>query len=341
MFGNGFRLNLIFTRPAVETRHSNLPKSNVVKKESFHYLWSNSHKPVLSIKPGDQVHFEVNEVYSWQMTEKTKAEDFSKLDNSKLYPLAGPVYVEGAKPGDALVVRVESVKPAKWGWSAIMPPMGLLEEFTDPYLYIWNLRGAQKYARFVKQIRVPLNPFCGVMGVAPAEPGFHQVMPPGKHGGNLDIRHLTDGSTLLIPVWNDGALFSTGDVHAGQGDGEVCVTAIECAGDVTFTFDLKKNANLQAPIYYSKPLNLSRTGYFATTGIAPDLMTASKEAVRGMISFLGENLGLSMEGAYILCSVIGELRIHEIVDAPNWVVGMMIPRDLIKEGRTPRRRGRN
>jgi len=315
-----------------------MPRSNVIKKVTFHYQWGKSHKPVLHIKPGDRVHFEVNEVFSGQLTPKSKAEDLNNLDNSKLYPLAGPVYVEGAEPGDALIVNVESVKPANWGWTAVMPGFGLLEEFTNSDLYIWNLRGNRKYANFVKRIPVPLNPFCGVLGVAPPEDGFFDVMPPGKHGGNLDVRHLTSGSTLMIPVWNEGALFSTADVHAGQGDGEVCVTAIECPGEVTITFDLKKHAQLQCPCYYSNPLFGPNTGYFGTTGISPDLMEASKQAVRYMISFLAENLDITKEQAYMLCSVIGELRIHEVVDKPNWVVGMMMPRNLIKENKGPRKK---
>jgi acetamidase/formamidase len=316
-----------------------MPRSNVVKKDTFHYLWNKSHKPVLNIKPGDRVHFEVNEVSTWQITEKSKVDDLANLDSSKLYPLAGPVYIEGASPGDALIVNVESVKPANWGWTGISPGLGLLEEFTTPDLYIWNLRGNRKYANFVKHIQVPLNPFCGVLGVAPPEEGSFEVMPPGKHGGNMDIRHLTAGSTVMIPVWTEGALFSTTDVHAGQGDGEVCVSAVECPGDVTISFDIVKNANLSSPCYYSKPLFGPRDGYFGTTGISPDLMEATRLAVRGMISFLEKNLGITREQAYMLCSVIGELRTHEIVDRPNWVVGMMIPRNLIKEerGRKSRR----
>jgi len=309
-----------------------MPRTNLIKKDTFHYKWSKSHEPVLSVKPGDRVHFEVNEVSSWQVTEKTKVEDLAKMDESKLYPLAGPVYIEGAEPGDALVVNIESVRPANWGWTGIMPGLGLLEEFTTPELYIWNLRGSgRKFASFVKRLQIPINPFCGVLGVAPPEDGYFDVLPPGKHGGNMDIRHLTSGSKLLIPVWTKGALFSTCDVHAAQGDGEVCVTAIECPGDVTLTFDLKKGANLETPQYYSKPLLGPRTGYFGTTGISPDLMVATKQALRSMISFLEKNLEISREHAYMLCSIAGELRTHEIVDRPNWVVGMMMPRNLIKE----------
>ncbi|HYB03654.1 MAG TPA: acetamidase/formamidase family protein [Nitrososphaerales archaeon] len=315
-----------------------MSRFNVIKRDTYHYQWGKSHKPVLYVKPGDRVRFEVNEVMTGQFSQKSKAEDMSNMDFSKLYPLAGPVYVEGAEPGDALVVNIEMVKPAGWGWTGIMPGFGLLEEFTTPELFIWNLRGNRKYASFVKKIPVPLNPFCGVLGVAPPEDGFFDVAPPGRHGGNLDVRHLTKGSILMLPIWNKGALFSTADVHAGQGDGEVCISAIECPGDVTITFDLKKNAQLESPCYFSKPLFLPNAGYFGTTGISPDLMVATKQAVRNMISFLEKNLGLTRGQAYMLCSVIGELRIHEIVDKPNWVVGMMMPRSLIKEDRPSRKR---
>ena len=253
------------------------------------------------------------------------------MDESKLYPLAGPVYIEGAEPGDALVVNVESVKPASWGWTGVMPGLGLLEEFATPELFVWNLRGPRKYASFVKRLQIPINPFCGVLGVAPPEDGYFDVMPPGKHGGNMDIRHLTAGSKVLIPVWTKGALFSTCDVHAAQGDGEVCVTAIECPGDVTLTFDSEKERKPRdAPVLFKATVRPS-TGYFGTTGISPDLMVATKQALRNMISFLEKNLGISREHAYMLCSVAGELRTHEIVDRPNWVVGMMMPRNLIKE----------
>jgi acetamidase/formamidase len=302
--------------------------TGVVKRDTFHYKWSRSHKPVINVKPGGRVRFEINEVSSWQLTKKSKVDALSSMDEGKLYPMSGPVYVEGARPGDALVVEVEDVLPADWGWSAIIPGLGLLEEFTEPELFIWKLRAGAKHASFTKGIRVPLNPFCGVLGVAPPEDGYFDVMPPGKHGGNMDVRHLTSRSKVFLPVWNEGALFSVSDLHAAQGDGEVCVTAIECPGEVTLSFDLVREANLESPCYFSKPLFGQADGYFATTGIAPDLMDATKQAVRGMITRLEKAKGLSRAEAYILCSVAGELRIHEVVDRPNWVVGMMMPRQI-------------
>jgi acetamidase/formamidase len=305
-----------------------MPPSKVIKSDTFHYKWSKSHKPVLHVKPGDLVRFEVNEVASWQIKKSSRIEDLAKLDESKLYPLAGPVYIEGTAAGDALVVNIENVKTADWGWTAIIPGLGLLsEDFQEPDLYIWKRLTNAKFASFKKGIKVPLAPFCGVLGVAPKQDGFFDVMPPGKHGGNMDVRHLVRGTKLLLPVWNEGALFSTGDVHAAQGDGEVCVTAIECPGEVTVSFDLVKNAKITSPQFFTQRTISGEE--FVTTGIAPDLMQASKLAVQNMISELASKTKLSRNEAYMLCSVAGNLRIHEIVDAPNWVVGFSIPRHVI------------
>jgi acetamidase/formamidase len=303
-----------------------LRKRNLIRKDAFHYKWSKSHKPALNVKPGDTVFFEVNEVTSWQVKKNSTSKDLSKIDFSRLYPLAGPVYVEGAEPGDALVVKIEQVKTSDWGWTAIMSDAGLLaEEFKEPKLHIWNLGHNKKFAEFKSGIKVRLNPFCGVYGVTPSEEGYFEVMPPGRHGGNMDVRHLIAGSTLMLPIWTKGALFSVGDVHAAQGDGEVCITAIECPGEVRLTFDLKKNADIQSPQYFTKSTKQGvEPERFVTTGIAPDLMDATKAAVRAMITQLSRSQGISREDAYMLCSVAADLRIHEVVDAPNWLVGLMI-----------------
>jgi acetamidase/formamidase len=300
-------------------------------KEKFHYLWNNEHKPAIAIRPGETVTFEVNEVSSWQLSPSSKTEDLQRLDWGKLYPLSGPVYVEGAAPGDALSVLVEKVEPADWGWTTISPPLGLLPEFQEAFLWIWSGLAGKTSARFKAGISVPLAPFCGVMGVAPREKGAFEVMPPGRHGGNMDVRHLVAGARLLLPVWVPGALFSVGDMHAAQGDGEVCVSAIECPGEVTLKFDLIPNSGIASPRYYTSPLSQppERGGYFVTTGIAPDLMEAARQATRDMIDHLAKHLGLTREEAYVLCSVAGDLRIHEVVDAPNWVVGFAMTRSIV------------
>ncbi|MDG6953669.1 MAG: acetamidase/formamidase family protein [Nitrososphaerota archaeon] len=300
--------------------------SHRVGRDKFHYLWSRNHRPVLRVVPGDEVTFEINDVSSWQVTRDSVAER-PEFDQSKLYPLSGPVHVEGAEPGDTLLVDVLGVENDDFGWSIILPGEGLLEEFQKPYLYKWDLV-RKDYALFEKGIKVPLRPFCGVMGVAPPEPGVSAVMPPGRHGGNLDIKHLTTGSRLELPVWVDGALFSTGDLHAAMGDGEVCVSAIESAGRARFRFDLAKKTGLGWPRYFSSGEQQAKRGYYVTTGIGPDLMAASKSAVRGMIDHLTGTYGIGREEAYVLCSVAVDLRIHEVVDAPNWVIGAFVPLDI-------------
>jgi acetamidase/formamidase len=302
------------------TRHS-------IGRETFHYLWSRDHRPALEIDPGDEVSFDINDVSSWQITRESTPESLKSFDSSKLYPLAGPVQVRGARPGDTLTVEVVEVRNDDFGWSEIVPGEGLLEEFNERYVYKWELTDPH-FARFEKGIRIPIRPFCGVMGVAPPEPGSFEVMPPGRHGGNMDIKHLTAGSTLELPVWVDGALFSTGDVHAAMGDGEVCVCAIEVAGSARFRFGLKKGTGLAWPRYFAKGEPPPKRGYYTATGIGPDLMAAAKDSVRNMMDHLMKTHGLSREHAYILCSVAADLRIHEVVDKPNWVVGTMLPMDI-------------
>ncbi len=305
-----------------------LTQHHRVPLKTFHYKWSRSHRPALTVNDGDTVTFEINDVASWQLTKDSRHADVVKVNWSKVYPLAGPVLVRGAKLGDALRVEVVEVKVADFGWSFILPGFGLLqEEFRKPFLYKWDLRD-KSFATFENGIRIPLNPFCGVLGVAPKSRGKMEVGPPGRHGGNMDIRHLTAGSRVEIPVWVDGALFSAGDVHAAMGDAEVCGTAIECAGSATLKLSLEKGAAASYPRFFTKGDEKAARGYVGATGIGPDLMRATKDSVRNMLNYLTRAYDLTPEEAYVLCSVAADVRVHEIVDAPNWVVGTMIPRDI-------------
>ena len=178
---------------------------------------------------------------------------------------------------------------------------------------------------------MPLKPFTGTIGLALAEPGLHSVVPPRRVGGNLDIRDLAKGSVLWLPVEVAGGLFSVGDTHAAQGDGEVCGTAIESAMAVTLTFELEKGANLKFPRFRT-PGPVTRhndsAGYDVTTGIGPDLMAGARDAVSGMIDLLAAREKMSPVEAYMLCSVAGDLRISCIVDVPNWVVSLYMPRAI-------------
>jgi acetamidase/formamidase len=168
--------------------------------------------------------------------------------------------------------------------------------------------------------------------VAPAGPGPHPVVPPRRVGGNLDTRDLVAGTTLWLPVEVEGALLSIGDTHAAQGDGEVCGTAIESAMDVVVTIDVEAGAAPDFPRFEtSGPLtrHVDAAGHLVTTGVGPDLMAGAKAAVRQMIDLLGRDRYLDPADAYMLCSVAADLRITEIVDAPNWVVACYLPRAVL------------
>ncbi|WP_292201683.1 acetamidase/formamidase family protein, partial [Mesorhizobium sp.] len=195
---------------------------------------------------------------------------------------------------------------------------------------IWKYdAGSLEPALFGRHGRVPLKPFAGTIGNAPGEMGHHSVVPPRRVGGNLDIRDLAAGTILYLPVEVAGALFSVGDTHAAQGDGEVCGTAIESPMDVVLKLDLVKDARLKTPRFTTPgPVtrHLDAKGYEVTTGIGPDLMTGAKQAVSQMVDLLAGRYKLDPVDAYMLVSVCGDLRISEIVDMPNWVVSFYFPR---------------
>jgi acetamidase/formamidase len=230
-----------------------------------------------------------------------------------------------------LQVTLLSFVPSGWGWTANIPGFGLLaDEFKEPALHIWRYDAAQLApALFGRWGKVPLKPFTGTIGVAPAEPGLHSIVPPRRVGGNMDVRDIALGSELFLPVEVAGALFSVGDTHAAQGDGEVCGTAIESPMRVALKFDLLKQQALAYPRFRTAgPVtrHLDAKGYEVTTGIGPDLMQAARASVRSMIDLLGHQHGMPAIDAYLLCSVCGDLRICEIVDIPNWTVAFYFPR---------------
>ncbi|EEB83334.1 acetamidase/formamidase family protein [Roseobacter sp. GAI101] len=281
--------------------------------------------------PGETIEFECHDSSAGQLTPDSTVADVAAMDFGKINPVSGPVYVEGAEPGDALKITIEGFAPSGFGWTANIPGFGLLaDQFEDPALTIWKYDpDTLEPALFGKNGRVPLKPFAGTIGCALAEPGLHSVVPPRRVGGNLDIRDLAAGTTLYLPVEVAGALFSIGDTHAAQGDGEVCGTAIESPMDATVTLDLIKDAQLKMPRFTTPgPVtnHLDAKGYEVTTGIGPDLMTGAREAVSQMVELLCKTQGLSAEDAYMLVSTCGDLRISEIVDMPNWVVSFYFPR---------------
>lgn len=301
-----------------------------------HFGWDNSLAPAARVEPGSTILFHCNDSSAGQLGPSSTVTDVTTLDFGKINPVSGPIFVEGAAPGDAIKVTIDSFAPraidgAGFGWTANIPGFGLLaDQFTEPALKVWKYDPASMApALWSEQARVPLKPFAGTIGNALAEPGLHSVVPPRRVGGNLDIRDLNAGTVLYLPVEVAGALFSVGDTHAAQGDGEVCGTAIESPMDVVLTLDLVKGANLRTPRFTTPgPVtrHLDARGYEVTTGIGPDLMTASRDAVANMVDFLCATRGMAAVDAYMLVSTCGDLRISEIVDMPNWVVSFYFPR---------------
>ncbi|NBP73725.1 MAG: acetamidase, partial [Alphaproteobacteria bacterium] len=199
-----------------------------------HFGWDNSLAPALRAEPGSTIEFQCQDSSAGQLGPSSTLQSVIDLDFGKINPVSGPIYVEGAKPGDALKVTIEGFKPRVhdgqgFGWTANIPGFGLLaDQFTDPALIVWSYdTDSLAPALWGQQAQIPLKPFAGTIGNAPAEAGLHSVVPPRRVGGNLDIRDLSAGSVLYLPVEVEGALFSVGDTHAAQGDGEVCGTAIE------------------------------------------------------------------------------------------------------------------
>jgi len=292
---------------------------------SPHAFWDNTLPPRLTIEPGDSVVFETLEG-TGQIRRDSPHGALASLRPELIHPLTGPVSVAGAEPGDALEIEVLSLRHRGWGWNGVIPGFGLLaDEFEEPYIHHYELAGDQ--CLFSEAIRIPYQPFCGIMGVAPAESGRLDTTPPRRNGGNIDIRHLTPGARVLLPVLVQGALFSCGDCHAAQGDGEVNGTGIETPMEVRLRFHLHRGRKLPE-LQFTTPAPLStadRGSWFATTAHGPDLFHNARTAIRYMLDHLVAERGLTREQAYCLCGATVDLRISELVDEPNWIVSAYLP----------------
>jgi acetamidase/formamidase len=296
--------------------------------DRVHFRWDDRLTPVLTIAPGDTVVYDLRDVTDGQIGPRSSSDILGRLDWDRVYALAGPLAVEGAEPGDTHEIEVLDLHTRGWGWTGTIPGFGLLaEDFNEPYLHIWDLSDGRT-ARFHDIARIPLRPFCGTMGVTPRTPEPLPVMPPGHFGGNVDCRDLVVSSRLYLPVQVQGALFSVGDPHAAQGDGEVCVSALECPMSGAFRFHLHKGVAHRTPHFRTPgPLRsgIEDAGYYATMGVGPDLMGAAKEAVRAMVDHIARTYRLEPIDAYLLASVVVDLKISEVVDQPNWIVSAYLP----------------
>lgn len=305
-----------------------MAQTHYFPEDRVHYVWDDELEPALTVAPGDTVVYRTREVSDGQITPDSTADAIGTFDWDRVYPLAGPVAVEGAEPGDTLVVEVADIHTVGWGWTAVIPGFGLLpEDFPDAYLKVFDLSNGD-YTFFRDDIVIPIEPFFGTMGVNPGDPAKPPIMPPGPFGGNMDTRHITKGSFLYLPVQVPGALFSCGDAHAAQGDGEVCVTGIESPMHAALRFDLIKDKTIPAPQFQTPgPLTpaVEEAGWYATMGVNPDLMVAAQESLRAMVAHISETYDLEPVEAYVLASLVVDLKISEIVDQPNWIVSSYLP----------------
>jgi acetamidase/formamidase len=306
-----------------------MARTHYFPTDQVHFTWDTANEPVIRIADGDTVVFETRDVSDNQIGPDSDTSVIAGLDWDRVYPLAGPVFVEGAERGDTLAIDILDLHTKGWGWTAILPGLGLLsDDFSEPYLRVFDLTpGDVTYFR--EDIAIPLSPFMGTMGVCPADASAQPVMPPGTFGGNMDTRQLVRGTTLFLPVQVEGALFSTGDAHGCQGDGEICVTGLEAPMFATMRFRLQKGRSIPAAQYRTAPGPLTPAvdhgAFYGTTGLGGDLYPAAQDATRAMIDHLTATYDLSREDAYLLCSLVVDLKISEIVDAGVYVVSAVLP----------------
>ena len=336
-----------------------------------HNRWHPDIPPVLAVDPGEVVTFELRDSRDRTITRASTHEDLLAIP-ALAHPLTGPLEVRGAEPGHVLEIEVLGYETDDFGWTAIWPGSGFLGDlFPRPFVARWELEGGLARSEDVPGVAVPAGVFAGVFGVAPSRELLERVLereadlagrggdfelpsperaappsaadglrtyPPRENGGNIDIRDLVAGSRLQLPVHAPGALLSIGDLHFAQGDGEVCISAIETGGSATVRVNLRREGwRPRFPAWESPP----RPGRacFATTGIPLDddgrneqldLNLATRRALLEMLEWLEQEHGMEREPAYVLMSAAVELRVSELVDKPNALVSAALPLDVFQ-----------
>ncbi len=305
-------------------------KVHTLNAEPTHSVWDRSLQPRLRIEPGDEVEIQCVDASGGQVHPAMTTAEFLQIDRNRIHALSGPIWIEGAAVGDVLEVNVLATRHSGWGWSSVIAGLGFLKDrFREPYLWHWLLDGES--TRSLAPAVVPLRPFLGVMGVARADDGAFRTRPPGNFGGNMDVRELCAGSTLYLPVYNPGALFSCGDGHAAQGDGEVCINGIECPLDVTLRFNLHKQQPLSGPIVEASDTVAadSAADAWVVVETGTDLIDTARAATSRMIDLLVSRWGFSEIHAYILCSVALRLRLSQVVNEPVHTVSAALSKQIL------------
>ncbi|WP_420577641.1 acetamidase/formamidase family protein [Ekhidna sp.] len=297
---------------------------HILTSDQTHNKWSKTIEPVLTINSGEVVEISTEEATDGQLTIDSDTSDLMNLSFDPIHPLTGPIFINDAQPGDVIAVTLHKIEIGDWGWTAILPGFGFLaDEFTEPHLKTFELAGKNN-VRFADGINIPLKPFPGVLGVAPDTDSLLSTIPPRANGGNMDDPNIVEGTTVYLPVFVEGALFSIGDAHAAQGLGEVCGTAIEAPMKFLVEIELLKGSSISEPQYENEDV-------YAVTAYATTIDEAAKKATRYMIDYLVKNHGLSRNDAYMLCSLAGDLKIAEVVDVPHMLVTMSIDKEVLSK----------
>jgi len=349
-----------------------------------HNRWHPDIPPAVEVDEGEELALETRDATDGYLNVKSTVADFSGLPVGAIHPLTGPVLVKGARPGDLLEVEFVDVVPQRWAFTAIMPGLGFLRDImTTPYLVHWDIADGWATSRQLPNVRILGAPFMGVSGVAPSRQQVEawtkregelmsrggtvfppdsggavpasgpaathglRTLPPRENGGNFDVKQLSKGSKLLLPVSVPGALFSTGDGHFAQGDGEVCVTAVEMGATCVVRFRVHRELaerqkirwpRFQRSDYFIDPRWAAPQRFIATMGMPIDeqgtnqgenLTLACRSALLNMMDLLQER-GYTREQAYCICSVAVDLRISNVVDVPNYVVSALCPEDIFQ-----------
>lgn len=276
-----------------------------------------NHPPCAEACSGDTVCFVVTDAFGGQVASPEQTLD--SLDWTRVNPATGPLFVHGAAPGDTLKVEILSIDVAEQGVMAAIPGAGLFADVvTTPEVKVVSFRDGK--ALFSPGIELPLKPMIGVIGVAPEGEGVPCGV-PDSHGGNMDNARITAGTTLYLPVFAEGALLAMGDLHAVMGDGEVMVTGVECAGEVTVQITVEKGRTLSNPQHEDE-------AYYYTIASDHDLLEATKRAAFDMCHLVMEKKGLSFNGAGMLISAAGHAQICQVVD-PKLTARFAFPKNLL------------
>jgi len=334
--------------------------------------------PILEVAEGEEVSLETRDGVDGQIGPEATIADLVNLDAGRIHPLTGPVFVKGAEPGDMLEIEFLDIIPQPTAFSAVVPGLGFLRDvMTTPFVVQWKIRDGFATSAELPGVRIPGASFMGISATAPSAQKLKEwtereqraldaggfvlppseagavptgpcgleglrTLPPRENGGNFDVKQLTKGAKLLLPVFTKGALFSTGDGHFAQGDGEVCVTAVEMGATVVVRFKLHKGLATKRtfaglvfshPGYFQDPKFAAPQNFIAVMGMpinakgkieSENLTLAARSALLNMIALLQER-GFSREQAYVICSVAVDLRISNVVDVPNYVVSALLP----------------